>query len=334
LRPKIISLGFALPPRGYTQEAIRWLLGYNSRKSQRIFANTGIEKRYLWVEPTKKTWQELCEEYERGATELSKRAILSCLDNRPLDSFGCLIFASCTGYSCPGIAHRVASTLGLPDDLYLVNVVGQGCEAAGPALARACDYVRAHHRPAMVVCTEVCSCAYFPSGEDDLENVVVNSLFGDASGAMLVGYDDDPHHPEVLEVLSYFNREYMDYLGFRWVNGRLKCVLDRDVPRASGILVKEAVLRILKKRSLGVADITHWAIHPGGPAVIKAIQKELGLSDAQVESSWNALREVGNTSSATVIIVGKQLSKIEPPAFGIAISMGAGFEVSCALLKW
>jgi len=333
-KPKIISIGYALPPESYTQDQLFDLLGYKSPRIKRIFENSGIERRYLWTIPIGKSWQELTQEYEKAAVELSKRAILNCLDGRPLDSFGCLCFSSCTGYTCPGISHHLAKELKLSDNLIHANLLGMGCEASSPALSRAVDYVISHNKSALLVSCEPCSCAYYPAPEKDLENTVVNCLFGDAAAAILVGYDDNPHHPEIYDLQSYFNKDYMDYLGFRWVDGRLKCVLDKDVPKASGILAGEAVNRILKSNNLSIRDIDHWAIHPGGMRVIEEIQKVLGLDRERVSLSYQVLREVGNVSSATVIIMGKQLNRVQPPAWGLGVTMGAGFEVGTCLLRW
>lgn len=334
MQPKIISIGYALPDNSYTQDELFNLLGYKSPRISRIFENSGIERRYLWTIPIGKSWQELTQEYQRASVALSRDAILDCLDGRPLDSIGCLIYSSCTGYTCPGISHHLAKELNMPDDLIHANLLGMGCEASAPSLARAVDYTLAHSKSALLVSCELCSCAYFPAPESDLENTVVNCLFGDAAAATLIGYDNVSSHPEIIDVQSYFNKDYLDYLGFKWVDGRLKCVLDRDVPRASGMVVKEAVNRTLTKHGLITKDIDHWAIHPGGLRVLEEIQKSLGLPEEKLRRSYEVLNDVGNVSSATVIMIGKQLNRVRPPAWGIGVTLGAGFEVGVCLLRW
>ena len=200
MNPKIISLGYALPDKSYTQAELFDMLGYKSQRVKRIFENSGIERRYLWSIPTGKSWQELTQEYERGAVELSKRAILKCMDGQPLDKVGALIFSSCTGYCCPGICHHLNRALNLRDDIKHYNLLGQGCEGASPDLSVAVDHVLSKGSWALVVSAEICSSAYFPAPEHDLENTVVNCLFGDAAAAMLIGYDDVPYHPEIVDM--------------------------------------------------------------------------------------------------------------------------------------
>jgi predicted naringenin-chalcone synthase len=333
-RPKIISIGFALPDKSYSQDELFDMMGYRSRRVKRIFDNSGISRRYLWTNPVGKSWQELTQEYEKAAVELSRRAIIDCMDGRSFNNIGCLVFSSCTGYTCPGISHHLARVMNMPDNLIHTNLLGMGCEASSPALSRAVDYYQVHRKPVLVVSAEPCSCAYFPAPENDLENSVTNCLFGDAAAAMLIGHDDDPHHPFIVDTLSYFNQDFMDYLGFKWVDGRLKCVLHKDVPMVSGEMVKIAVLRLLDDHKLAVGDIDYWAVHPGGLRVLEAIQRSLGLSQWKLRLSYEVLQDVGNVSSATVIIMGKHLNHIEPPAWGVGITMGAGFETGCVLLHW
>lgn len=334
MNPKIISIGYGLPDKSYTQRELYEMMGYRSPRTWRIFENSGISRRYLWTNPVGKSWQELTQEYEKAAVELSLRAVLDCMDGRSFDDIGCLIFSSCTGYTCPGISHHLAREMNMPDDLIHTNLLGMGCEASSPALSRAVDYYLVHNKLALVVSAEPCSCAYYPALERDLENTVTTCLFGDAAAAMLVGHDDDPHHPEIVDTISYFNKDFMDYLGFKWVDGRLKCVLHKDVPLVSGTMVKMAVTRLLSKYRLLTDDIDHWAVHPGGLRVLEAIQRSLGLSESKLRLSYEVMQHIGNVSSATVVIIGKQLNHIVPPAWGVGVTMGAGFEVGVCLLRW
>lgn len=334
MNPKIISIGVDLPQTSYPQLELLEMIGYQSPASRRIFRNARIDKRYIWINPVGLSWQELTQHYVEGATHLASQAIIDCLDGMALDSFGCLVFSSCTGYSCPGISHHVAKRLNLPPNLTHSNMLGMGCEASAPALARARDYVVVHRRPAMMVTCELASCAYYPGSEDDMENVVSNSLFGDGAAAILVGYDDDPSHPQIIDIQSYFDQDYMDYLGFKWADGRLKCVLHKDVPIASSKLVGEAIRKLLKDHGMTKEDVDHWAIHPGGVKVLENIQQSLGLDEAAVEASYEVMRQYGNVSSATVIMIGKYLNRVRPPATAVAVTMGAGFEVGTCLLRW
>jgi len=108
LHPKIISLGFAVPPFSYTQAEIFKAFNYPEH-FWRLFRNKGIEKRHFCIpleRLTKLSWQEQEEEYIRVATALSKEAVLNCLDGRNPEEIGCLVYGSSTGLAPgPTIPH-------------------------------------------------------------------------------------------------------------------------------------------------------------------------------------------------------------------------------------
>jgi hypothetical protein len=58
-----------------------------------------------------------------------------------------------------------------------------------------------------------------------------------------------------------------------------------------------------ERDELGLADITTWVCHPGGPKVLAAMAGGLGLSDSDVAHSWRSLAEEGNISSTSVLLV-------------------------------
>ena len=59
----------------------------------------------------------------------------------------------------------------------------------------------------------------------------------------------------------------------------------------------------------GIDNPDHWCIHPGGPAILKAIQSTLDISTAQLEHSWECLKQFGNMSSATVCFILDRMRK-------------------------
>jgi predicted naringenin-chalcone synthase len=68
-----------------------------------------------------------------------------------------------------------------------------------------------------------------------------------------------------------------------------------------------------------------FAIHPGGPKIVDAVQRVLELSDAQVASSRDVLRRFGNMSSATLPHVWMQIaSSADIPSASIVVSLAFG----------
>ncbi len=83
-------------------------------------------------------------------------------------------------------------------------------------------------------------------------------------------------------------------------------------------------------------DVARWICHPGGPKVLQALQDALGLGEDDLAVSWRNLAEVGNLSSASVLLVlGDTLDATPPPgSHGVMLAMGPGFCSELLLLRW
>jgi alkylresorcinol/alkylpyrone synthase len=93
----------------------------------------------------------------------------------------------------------------------------------------------------------------------------------------------------------------------------------------------------LGTHGLNIADIDNWLVHPGGPRVIQALEDGLGLSDEALALSWESLAEVGNISSASVLLIlDKTMKRSEPRPgeYGMLMAMGPAFSAELVLLKW
>lgn len=335
---KLLSIGFSVPDQFVlTQDQVLERLGYTSPLSRRIFHNTGIEKRHFVVDPLGLSWQELRELSRPLGLALSMKAVRSCLDGKYTGKdLGCLVYCSVSDYNTPALGYYIGRELCVRDDIEFVNLQGQGCQSALPGLKRAYEYFQANRRPAMVLNCEIGSTTFFPSDESDLENVVTNSLFADSATAVLVGEDNDDHHPFILGFQSLYDPRYLDILGYTWVDGRLKCRLDRSVPEVIPPLFAEAVHRLLAKHELTLGDIRHWALHPGGPAILRKIEELLGLSEAETWASWETLRNFGNCSSATLAMIGKRVQETitDYEGYGVGVTMGAGGSIEAMCCSW
>jgi len=341
-QPKIISIGFAVPPHSYTQREIFDSLGYPHHFWQ-IFNGADIEKRHFWKPMWEVTsWQEAVEGYKEGAMWLSKKVIELCLDDRAPSACGSISFASCTGYECPGIIHRLAGEMGFAPDVDYTSILGHGCEGGFPALRRAFDYTVAHRKPSLAVSCEICSVCHFPENGDkpdktrEYELLRANAIFGDGASSVLVGFDDDPRHPYIIDFESYFDPNNMHHLGFLWQDGRLRCLLSRQVPKVAPLGAKIAVDKILQRNGLGVGDIRWWVIHPGGRTVLDNVRDAIGLPEEKLSTSREVLRTYGNCSSSSIGIVGKLLMSedVRPHDYIVVVSLGAGLAAGATLLRF
>ncbi len=344
MNPKIVSVGFAVPVMAHSQRESFSALGY-PHQFWPIFRDADIQKRHFFVAPNdanKKSWQELCELYKEGALLLSREAVKSCLDSNDRSQIGCITFASCTGYQCPAMSYLIAADLGLPNDMEHTDIVGDGCQGAAPALKRAYDYTKLTGKQSLAVSTEICSAAYYPEPdgqavrEGEYELLRAKAIFADGSAAVLVGYDSDPRHPELVDFANNFDPRYVGHLGFRWVDGRLWVVLSREVPRIAPTVIAPAIFPLLERHNLKISDIKWFICHPGGKAIMNSIRDKLGFTEEQMALSRETMRQFGNTSSATIGIMSKLLMSkdVRPGDWGLMMTMGAGFAVVAALFRF
>ena len=87
------------------------------------------------------------------------------------------------------------------------------------------------------------------------------------------------------------------------------------------------VTDLLDSHGVRIGDVDHWAIHPGGPKVVDAVGRKLGLDDSALAASWHVLRRHGNCSSATVLLVLDELLRAHEPQRGddvVALRLRAG----------
>lgn len=346
MKPKIISIGYAVPEKSYTQEEVFNELRYD-RRFWPLFRDSGIEKRHFWVllEILRSlSFQEQQEHYKEGAVNLSLRAAMHCLMGNDVKGIRSLIFSSCTGF-CPGptVAHYLGNALHLSPRTYYLNIGSMGCEGGFPGVKRAADFVAASGQPALAVACELASCSYFPEsdGKPDPENhyelARSNALFGDAAAAVLVGYDDDPRHPVIMDTESYTDTSYMGELGYVWRDGRLRVLLSRRVPEIAAELVSIVVPRLLLRNDLGVGHINHWIIHAAGNQVLDNIRDKMGIAEDSMFFSRKALSLYGNCSSTTIGVIGKLLMEESNPQegeYGLVVSLGPGMTAGCTLLRW
>jgi len=99
----------------------------------------------------------------------------------------------------------------------------------------------------------------------------------------------------------------------------------------------EDVDRFLAEQGLTRRDVTSWVCHPGGPKVLEAMQDVLELPPDALEVTWRSLREVGNLSSTSVLLVLAETMESRHPSGGsrgLLFAMGPAFCSELVLLGW
>jgi predicted naringenin-chalcone synthase len=96
------------------------------------------------------------------------------------------------------------------------------------------------------------------------------------------------------------------------------------------------VSRHYARNGIDRADVDGWAVHPGGARILRHVANELELTDKEIAPSFEVLRDYGNCSSPTVLIVLRHLLRIRPIRPGKAVVLlgfGPGLTLYAALLR-
>lgn len=335
----LASIATALPERSWTQrecwEALRDSAPVRALKPRGaallekvLLGEGGIERRYFATRRLEEIFareaQDLSETYEREATALGARALVSALKKADIAAVDALFVCTCTGYLCPGLSSHIAESAGLPPSVYLMDVTGAGCGAAIPTLRAACNYLAAHpgHRAA-VVAVEICSAAFYVS--DDPGVLISLSLFADGAAAMVLddsgkggrfGAFQSLHLPSEREKIRFVNR-----------GGRLCNQLDRAVP---GVAADAVASLYPGANGHGAPPIVS---HSGGRDVLAAIRARLpGHALAEADA---VLRECGNMSSPSVLFAAERALAANgtAPDRMWLVSFGAGFSCHGCMLE-
>jgi alkylresorcinol/alkylpyrone synthase len=348
---KIAAVGKALPPNYYDQETLlgalreRWADRYfNPERLERLHKNVLVGGRHLALPieeyETLTTWGKANDAWIRVAQEVGGRAVLDALEKAGLSTadVDALIFVTVTGVATPSIDARLMNRLKLPSRVKRMPIFGLGCVAGAAGIARAADYVKGHpDEVAVLLSVELCSLTLQP--EDlSIPNLIASGLFGDGAAAVVVTGDErEGDGPRVVDTRSVFYSDSERVMGWDISETGFKIVLSSDVPMVAREKLQPDVDAFLADHGLTRADITSWVCHPGGPKVLEAMHEALELPEGALDVTWRSLREVGNLSSTSVLLVLEEtLANHRPPpgSWGMLIAMGPGFCSELVLLRW
>lgn len=346
--PRIVALGTSNPCTCYDQTYMADLFVSNSPKIRKLFENSHIKNRYLYLpqpDDNGMIKQEdsftLQKKHLRGVLEMGCDAINKCLAEieMKIKDIDYLICVSSTGFLCPGISAYIKKELYFREDVRRVDVLGMGCSGGINGLKLATDFSVANpSKNALVLMTEVCSAGYFVDGT--LSTAVVNSLFGDGTAALLVSSNEKYSGscgPEVFDFESETISTSIDAMKYNIVDGMLSFYLDRDIPYVIGSSIHKPIERILKRNGLKIRNIDHWLIHSGGKKVIDSIKYNINLTNHDVRHTLSVLRDYGNMSSCSFMFSYDRLRKeniAKDGDLGLAVTMGPGVAIETALLRW
>lgn len=256
-----------------------------------------------------------------------------------------LYFVSVTGLATPSLDARLVNRLGIAADVKRTPIFGLGCVAGAAGTARLADSLRAFPDEAgLLVSVELCSLT-LQRGDLSVANLVASGLFGDAAAALVMVGARHPRAraasaagwPGVRATRAVLYPDTEALMGWRIGSAGFGIVLSAKVPEVVEANLARDVDALLAANELTRADVGVWVLHPGGPKVIDASQRALGLRDDDVAASRHNLATYGNISSAAVLLMLHDRCRASPPppgSYGVMLALGPGFCAELVLLQW
>jgi len=311
-----------------------------SRIASVLWQRSGVRTRYGVADPRVEDlsgWStgERMRRFVAEALPLGKEALAGCLADAGLApcDVGQLTVVSCTGYATPGLDILLSRDLGMPADIQRLSIGHMGCYAAIPGLASVADTVTARGRIAVLLCLELTSLHIQPPS-DDREQMVSHALFSDAAAAVALA----PGRAglQVVDVVARTDPEHAALMTWDITDLGFRMGLSPRVPQVLRRHVADVVAQLLSASGLAVDDVAGWVVHPGGPQILDVVGERLDLDPARLAASRDVLRDHGNCSSATTLLILQRLLAEGGLSTGdhvVVMAFGPGLTLYALLLR-
>jgi predicted naringenin-chalcone synthase len=362
----ILGIGTAVPPTTISQETaedIARVLCCRSPEDETwlasIYQHAGIGCRHLVLgsriirdildgtrgsesvflpdveKPDGPSTAERVEVYSQEAPFLAWEACRRALDRAGVEAGGIthLVTVSCTGFAAPGVDIDLIRTLGLPATTQRSHVGYMGCHGAMNGLRVARGLAAAEPGARVLLCAiELCSIHY--SYGWDPQRMVGNALFADGSAA-LVGVEDSAGENapwRLVQSGSCLVPDSEDAMSWTISDHGFVMSLSKNIPRLIATHLRPWLESWLARQDLTLDAVKSWAVHPGGPRILDAVEESLGLDPNKLAGSREVLAKHGNMSSPTILFILDRLMTRGTPAPLVALAFGPGLTVEAALL--
>jgi predicted naringenin-chalcone synthase len=243
-----------------------------------------------------------------------------------------LVLVSCTGFSAPGVDIQLIKRLGLAPTVQRTQVGFMGCHGAMNGLRVAQALTDADPAAHVLLCAvELCSHHYHYGW--DPKKLVANALFADGAAAV-VGDADGP--ADAWRVTATGSCVFPDSeYAMTWTIGDygFDMTLSTRVPALITENLGPWLASWLLRHGLTIDQVGSWAVHPGGPRILTAVEEALGLDEKATTDSRAVLAECGNMSSPTILFVLQRLQRRDAPRPCVALAFGPGLTAEVALIR-
>ena len=359
----IHAIGTAVPPHAYHQDYAlermqKWIRDPALRRmARRIYRHSGIERRHSVLpdfmpggeaqlfsddetgrlsEPPTGTRNKI---YAHAYPPLARDAVTQAFARAPhlrRADVTHVVTASCTGFVNPGPDLYLVDAFGLAPSVERYHLGFMGCYAAFPALRMAEQFCRLDpDAVVLVLCVELCSLHLQVNDSHDM--LLANALFADGAGAALVSAHTPRPGQNAMALDGFATRlapEGLDAMAWTIGNHGFDMKLSGYVPKILGDQAMDLAASAFRQCEVDPTDITAWAVHPGGKAILDHIERSLSLPHDALAISRSVLRDFGNMSSATILFVlERMLAQGKGTGTVAAMAFGPGLTVEFGLLR-
>lgn len=272
--------------------------------------------------------------YEVEAGPLATRAARRALDESTVDAAAIthVVTVSCSGFYAPSTDVYLIKSLGLRPTVERTHVGFMGCHGAFNGLRVAKGFVESDPNARILVCAvELCS-LHYQYGWDP-EQTVANALFADGAGAIIGGAtgNGDAGAWRLAATGSCLIPDSEDAMTWKLGDHGFQMTLSARVPDLICTHLRPWVEAWLSGNGLCLDDVASWAVHPGGPRILKAAGKALGLERDAMGVSRDILSQCGNMSSPTILFILERLRREHAPRPCVALGFGPGLVAEALL---
>ena len=241
--------------------------------------------------------------FKRQGLCLSTKAVQRCLADRGITpkEITHFILVSCTGLYAPGIDVDIIDQVGFEKSINRLGINFMGCYAVFNALKTAKSICQADERAKVMILSIEFTSLHFQK-EDTLGHVLSSALFGDGVAAALVenaesvGLELGTGYGEVFQKAREHLLWELGLHGFKiQITDKIPEIVKQAITQ-----MKPALERALGRKS---SDFQHYAIHPGGRAILEVMEETLGISRDQNQIAHEVMKNHGNMSSVTILYV-------------------------------
>ena len=232
------------------------------------------------------------------------------------------------------LLYALVSGLGLRPTVQRTHVGYMGCHGALNGL-RVADAFASDARARVLLCAvELCSLHYHYSYNPS--KMIANAIFGDGAAALVGiggGVATNGSAPwRVLATGSCYLPNSATAMTWNVGDHGFEMTLGKNVPSLILRHLRPWLEGWLDEVGVGLKGVRSWAIHPGGPRILTAVEEAIGLTPSDTTASREVFADMGNMSSPTVLFILRKLMERNAPRPCLMLGFGPGLVAEAVLV--